>query len=270
MKLHLWVLTSGSSGNCILIWNGRGAVMVDCGLGPRSLAPYLERIGLDLACLDGVLLTHLHGDHFRETTLRRLMHKGVPLHCHQKIARHLSRGRDPIARAVNLRLLKPFGDRMFSAGPFRVKPFEVFHDSPGGCYGFTLFARTGTGIKKVSIATDIGSYDTALVRRFADSDVVVIESNYDDDLLEQTERPRWLKDRIREVHFSNDQCACFVCEVLARSRRKPVVIVQAHVSQESNTVEVARNHLRARLGYGHHPRLVETFHLRESELITIE
>lgn len=270
MKLNIWVLTSGSSGNCILLWNGRGAVMVDCGLGPRSLAPCLGRAGLALADLDGVLLTHLHGDHVRETTVRRLMRAGVPLHCHQRIARHIARARGPLSQAVKLPLLAPYTDRMFSAGPFRVKPFEVHHDAPGGCFGYTLYARTGSGMRKVAIATDIGDYDAALVRRFADSDVVIIESNYDEVMLDRTERPQWLKDRIREVHFSNDQCACFVCDVLGRSRRAPRVIVQAHVSQESNTVATARDHLRSKLGHGHGAKLVQTYHLRESELITID
>lgn len=268
-QLKIWVLTSGSSGNCILLWNARGALMVDCGLGPRSTQPYLEGAGLGWRGLDGVLLTHLHGDHLRGPTLGKIMREGVPLHCHQGVVRHLSRRRSPLSYLVNPGLLRPFSKGMFRIGPFRVSPFPVPHDAPGGCWGFSIFARTGTGIKKVSIATDIGQYDQALVRRFADSDVVIIESNYDDSMLEETNRPLWLKQRIRKVHFSNDQCAGFVAEVLARSRRQPQVVVQAHVSQESNSVAEAARRLGERLGRGHGIRLVETFHRRESELIAI-
>jgi phosphoribosyl 1,2-cyclic phosphodiesterase len=243
--------------------------MVDCGLGPRSTQPYLERAGLGWRGLDGVLLTHLHGDHVREATLGKAMREGVPLHCHQGIARHLSRRHSPLSHVVNPGLLRPFSRGMFRIGPFRVSPFPVPHDAPGGCWGFSVFARTQKGLRKVSIATDIGQYDQGLVRRFADSDVVIIESNYDEGLLEETNRPLWLKQRIRRAHFSNDQCAGFVAEVLARSRSQPQVVVQAHVSRESNNTARAAGHLGDRLGRGHGIRLVETHHLRESELICV-
>jgi len=268
--LKIWVLTSGSSGNCLLVWNERGALMVDCGLGPRSTEPYLAKAGLGWRSLGGVLLTHLHGDHVRESTLGRLMREEVPLYCHQGIVRHLTRRRSPLSQVIKPRLIRPFSGRMFNIGPFRISPFQVPHDAPGGCFGYTIFVRTGTGMRKVSLATDIGEYDKALVRRFADSDVVIIESNYDESMLEETNRPRWLKDRIREVHFSNDQCADFVTEVLAYSRRQPQIVVQAHVSQESNNVAQAARNLRDKLGRGHRIKLVETFHLRESELIIID
>lgn len=268
--LKIWVLTSGSSGNCILLWNAKGAVMIDCGLGPRSTAPYLESAGLGWRDLDGVLLTHLHGDHVREPTLARIMREGVPLHCHQGVVRHLSRRSNPLQPAVNPGLLRPFSRSMFRMGPFQISPFPVPHDAPGGCCGFTIFARTKSGMRKVSIATDIGEYDTALVKRFCDSDAVIIESNYDEDMLEETDRPLWLKQRIRKVHFSNDQCAGFVSEVLARSRRLPRVVVLAHVSRESNSVAEAARRLGERLGPGHGVRLVETHHLRESELVVLE
>jgi phosphoribosyl 1,2-cyclic phosphodiesterase len=270
MTCNIWVLSSGSSGNCILLWIGKNAVMVDCGIGPRSLAPYLERAGLEFSDLDGALVTHVHGDHLRAPMVKKLMRENVPLHCHQRIVKHLSQSYDQAAMAIKPKLLRPFGEKMFTVGAFRIKPFEVAHDSPGGCFGYSLYARVGSGIKKISVATDIGEYDSALVNRFADSDVMIIESNYDDLLLEQTSRPQILKDRIRLVHFSNDQCAEFVNAVLARSRRLPQAIVQAHVSQESNTVDTAHKHLRTRLRHSHKPKLVQTYHLRESELITLE
>ncbi|MDI6740187.1 MAG: MBL fold metallo-hydrolase [Candidatus Edwardsbacteria bacterium] len=272
MKLNLWVLTSGSSGNCILLWSGKNAIMVDCGIGPRSLTPYLEQAGLEYSDLDGVLVTHLHGDHVRTALVKKLMREGVPLHCHQRIVRYLAHANDPAAAAIKPRLLHSFADKMFNLGSFRVKPFGVFHDAPGGCFGYSLYTRVKSGIKKISIATDIGEYDQALVKRFANSDVMIIESNYDDHLLELTGRPQILKDRIRQVHFSNDQCVRFLNEVLARSTRLPKVIIQAHVSQESNTVAVAGNHLKSRLRHGHRQqiRFVETHHLRESEIVTLE
>lgn len=269
--LRIWVLTSGSSGNCILLWNAGGAVMIDCGIGPRQLHSYLEHAGLLFKDIRGTLITHVHGDHLHPATVKKLGHEGVPLYCHHDIARHLSGNQNPLTGAVNLGLLRPFSETMFQVGPFRVKPFAVPHDAPGGCFGYALYARTRSGIRKITLATDIGDYNQALVRRFADSDVMIIESNYDERMLEQTERPQWLKDRIRNCHFSNGQCADFINDVLASSTRLPKVVIQAHVSRESNTTAIAGKHIRSRLARQHRQRIrfVETYHLRDSELITL-
>jgi phosphoribosyl 1,2-cyclic phosphodiesterase len=219
-----------------------------------------------------VFVTHLHGDQIKEPTLSRLVKEGVPIHCHHKIVRHLAASRSPLARAANLRSMVPFSSEMFRLGPFRVKSFEVPHDAPGGCYGFALYARTATGIRKIALATDIGSHDAKLVQRFANSDAIIIESNYDEAMLERSGRPQWLKDRIREVHFSNDQCTEFLREVLAKSTRLPRVLVQAHVSQECNTVDAAHRCVDTRVLQHHRlpPRVVSTYHLRESEMVTLE
>src|SRR5438132_1397499 len=82
MGLRFTVLASGSSGNDSLVEAGEFGVLLDAGLGPRQLARRLAAAGLSWSVVDAVLLTHTHGDHWRETTLRYLVRRRVPLYCH--------------------------------------------------------------------------------------------------------------------------------------------------------------------------------------------
>src|SRR5205085_12638553 len=57
------VLGSGSTGNALLIEAGGTYVLVDAGLSARETVRRLSLVGCDPARLDGVIITHEHGDH---------------------------------------------------------------------------------------------------------------------------------------------------------------------------------------------------------------
>ncbi len=122
------------------------------------------------------------------------------------------------------------GDPMI--GSLGIEAFEVPHDSPGGCFGYSLV----DGDARMTLATDVGFPQERLVRHFAGSQTIVIESNHDPDMLERSGRPEWLKRRIRERgHLSNDQCADLLTAVVRSSSVLPATVVLAHISQECNT-----------------------------------
>ena len=126
------------------------------------------------------------------------------------------------------------GDPMI--GSFGVEAFEVPHDSPGGCFGYSLVE----GDSRVTFATDVGFPQEHLVGHFTGAQTIVIESNHDPDMLERSARPEWLKRRIRERgHLSNAQCAQLLTAVLRRSTVLPTTVVLAHISQECNTNSLA-------------------------------
>jgi phosphoribosyl 1,2-cyclic phosphodiesterase len=80
------------------------------------------------------------------------------------------------------------------------------------------------------------------VEQMADSDVVVIESNYDAEMLERSGRPAWLKDRIRiGGHLSNEQCAEGILRIVQQSKQPPKVFALAHISKECNTNGMAHD-----------------------------
>lgn len=239
-KLAVSVLGSSSSGNATLVWNGKSAILVDCGFGPGYLEKSLRTKGFRIEDLAGVLITHVHRDHVNEWCVRKLIKVRIPIYCPLGIELHLQVQYDTLARASHLGLLKAIDKSELDLAGFQVRPFEVPHDSPGGCFGYNISSETDGRTKKVTVSTDIANPTNVAARCIADSDVVVIESNHDLDMLENSGRPLWLKRRIREFgHLSNDQCASTLLCAFDHSTRLPQAIMLAHVSQECNTNQIA-------------------------------
>lgn len=235
-RLRVQVLGSSSAGNCTLVWDDDDAVLIDCGFGPRYVQRGLRAVGLDISCVSALIVTHVHGDHVHDLTANALADAGVPIVCPDAIRRPLVRGYPSIDRAAKAGLLRSLRSGEASVGTFDVEAFLVPHDSPGGCFGYSIYKS----LHKVTLATDLGFPEVSLVDRFRDSDIVVIESNHDPYMLENSGRPEWLKKRIRERgHLSNEQCAAFVSEVMQKSRTLPSAVVLAHISQQCNTNPLA-------------------------------
>jgi len=230
------VLGSSSAGNCTLVRGSRHAVLIDCGFSPKYIARGLSAHGLEMADLAGVLITHTHGDHLNDDAITALTAAGVPIYCPAPIRGPLTRQYRAGAAAMRQGLLRALGPGDPMIGSFGVEAFEVPHDSPGGCFGYSLVE----GDAKVAFATDVGFPLERLVRHFGGAQTIVIESNHDPGMLERSGRPEWLKRRIRERgHLSNDQCAELLTAVVRRSTVLPTTVVLAHISQECNTNPLA-------------------------------
>ena len=264
--LRVRVLGSSSAGNATLVWNDEGAVMIDCGFGPRYLEKSLRQLGLGFSSLTACLFTHVHSDHVNELTVGALTDAGVRMLCPAPIRRHLLRIYPALRRTAEEGLFHAFRNGEATAGSFGLETFEVPHDSPGGCFGFSVYA----GDTKATMATDLGFSEEPLVDRFADSSVIVIESNHDPDMLQNSGRPEWLKRRIRERgHLSNQQCAEFITQVVRRSRTLPRAIVLAHISQECNTNPLAVGTTSGALaGIGADVPVKESFMAAPSDIVT--
>ena len=106
----------------------------------------------------------------------------------------------------------------------------------------------------------------------ADSDLIVLESNYDVQMLEDSSRPSWLKRRITQNgHLSNDQCGDSVIQILDRSTTLPKSLALAHVSRECNTNALARECTEEALEHQgvRGINIIETHPDRPSHIITV-
>ncbi|MCX6132403.1 MAG: MBL fold metallo-hydrolase [Ignavibacteriales bacterium] len=239
-SLSTCVLGSSSAGNSTLVWNSGTAILVDCGFSPAYISSQLQRLGLSIRDLDGVFITHIHGDHVNEWTVKKLVDEYVPIYCPSAIESHLQNKYRGVARASRQNLLKPIRDSEIELNGFVVRPFQVPHDSDGGCFGYSIVHGVDGRKKKVSVTTDIAFPTQSVTNHIADSDVIVIESNYDVEMLEKSARPDWLKRRIREDgHLSNDQCGESLLQIMDQSQTLPKSIALAHISQECNTNALA-------------------------------
>jgi phosphoribosyl 1,2-cyclic phosphodiesterase len=269
-KTNVCVLASTSAGNCTAIWNDSVSILVDCGTGISYTEEALAHLGLSLQDMSAAFITHCHSDHVNRSTLKRLIEHKVPVYCNVYAAKVLKKIH-PFLLNTNSSLVA-FSQDSGECEGFSYRSFSVPHDSRGGCNGYSFFLEHARGTNKISIATDIGFTEPGHILHFADSKVIVIESNHDVTMLKDSPRPQWLKDRIVKTgHLSNDQCAEFMQKVLAASKTLPSAIVLAHISQECNTNSHAKTCMCDMIGLVGIKTIavIETFKEKSSSVVSV-
>jgi phosphoribosyl 1,2-cyclic phosphodiesterase len=235
--LSLTVLGSGSSGNCAVVRTERTRLLIDAGLSARQIVLRLERMGLRLEDLDGILLTHEHGDHTQGLDIICHRHP-VPIFC------------TPLTReslASDFRKAQPRWKLMQTGTAFefqdlRIESFPVPHDAADPV-GFIIADEDS----RLGVLSDVGSITHLIRDRLKGSDTLFIEANYDAALLEaDTKRPWPTKQRIsgRHGHLSNDQAAELIKEVAHATLRH---VVLGHLSDDCNQPGIACERIREAL-----------------------
>ena len=200
--LSVCVLGSGSGGNSTVIRIGETALLVDAGFGPRTTDKRLAAVGLSLASLEAICLTHLDQDHFRTTWPNALLKFGIPIYVH---ASHYS----DLMRIPGGAELRDAGlAHSFNSSPFEPMPgvsastVRLAHDREG-----TVGYRFDTHVGNIGYATDLGHTPQALIELMAGVDLLCIECNYDEDMTHASPRPDWINRRnMSDVgHLSNEQ-----------------------------------------------------------------
>jgi len=237
IKTRVKVLASSSSGNATLITRGNNSIMVDCGIGRDYLNLIIDHRNNFIENLKGVVITHSHIDHAGGSALNKILKKNVPVYCHIENIDYLLRKKNwHIGTAHRMGLLRTFKDNPFKVGGFFIKHFQVEHDAEGYNCGFSILTQDK---KKITIATDLGFFDNKLIKHFTNSDIIIIESNYDYNMLINSKREEQLKERIQENHLSNKDCAKAINRIVGCSINKPKHIFLSHISTECNSEQKA-------------------------------
>jgi phosphoribosyl 1,2-cyclic phosphodiesterase len=233
MSLEICVLASGSAGNAAILRSPAGILLIDAGIGPRTLAKRLDGTGVRPTDITALCLTHLDGDHFSArwaSTLRRL---GIPIYCHANKVDALASSSPDLGP-----LIQPFNVDAFSPiYGLTCDPIHFAHDQLGS-HGFVV---EGFGYR-IGYATDLGHVPSHFFDRFRDLDCIALEANYDPQMQVDSARPSFLKRRIMggHGHLSNRQALAALRKLLDRSRRLPDHIVLLHRSQECNCADLVR------------------------------
>ena len=233
MSLELCILASGSAGNAAVLRSPAGVLLIDAGIGPRTLTGRLDGTGVRPADIAALCLTHLDRDHFSPSwtsTLRRL---NIPVYCHSDKVDGLTLCSPDLAP-----LIRPFNVTAFSPiGGLTCDPIHFAHDRLGS-HGFVV---DGFGYR-IGYATDLGHVPRYFFDRFRDLDCIALESNYDPQMQADSARPRFLKRRITggHGHLSNLQALAAIRKLLDRARRLPDHIILLHRSQECNCPDLVR------------------------------
>lgn len=250
-------LRSGSSGNLTLVEHAGTSLLVDAGLpSQRGLASALSEAGLAWDDIDALLVSHLHTDHIHPSAVACCARHQVPILLHEKNLRAFSRR--VLSRSPRSGPLRTFGAEPFSVGCIEVLPFAVPHDAEGVTSGFLLSARAGEREVRIAMATDLGNGGNGLYERFIDSDLILIESNYDPGMLQRSHRHPFDRARVDSDvgHLSNEQAGKFLVRVLQESRNLPRAVVLCHLSADHNSPVLAVGEVRkilSRYGFGEIP-----------------
>jgi len=227
--LNFCSLSSGSSGNCYYLGNEFHGILIDAGISASSIRKFLKEINISMQTIMGVLITHNHIDHIRG--LQVLARKNsIPVFTSAKIwesilTPYINISRDCI-REIPLQ-------KKFHLAGFDIEAFPVYHDAPE-----TIGFHICSGEKKITVATDLGHICATAAPYMKEANLLVIESNYDELMLENGKYPYYLKTRIKSDngHLGNHQTSAFLADILNENLSH---ICLAHLSKNNNTPEMA-------------------------------
>lgn len=239
MALYFKTIRSSSSGNCVTLWTGKSRVLIDCGFSSQRLCQRtLSAHFGDNPQIDGVVVTHNHGDHISYPSLRILEQYGLPLRIHENSIDQLQEKHFRGYRFDRLKL-QSFSDKDFDVGDLNFQPIKVPHQPDYPTYGFSVQCRQNGRWYKAIIASDL--YDgRGLLEYLIDADFIYIESNHDPKL--SALYPNYNS----HFHMSNTKTGEVLCNARKKSKRIPKAVMLGHLSFIRNDTDLALRSIQRR------------------------
>ncbi|MBP3489556.1 MAG: MBL fold metallo-hydrolase [Roseburia sp.] len=243
--MELCSIASGSSGNCICVGTDECHLLVDAGISGKRIEAGLNSIDLKTEEMQGILITHEHGDHIAGLGVLARRY-GLPLYATagtiEAIKRTASVGKidETLFREVH-------AGEEFVVGDMTIEPVAISHDAAEP----VAYKMTQPG-KAMAVMTDLGKYDDNIVKKLKNLDVLLLEANHDVHMLQVGSYPYPLKQRIlgERGHLSNELSGRLLGEVL-HDHFKTVVL--GHLSKENNYEELAYETVRLEVTLGENP-----------------
>lgn len=234
---------SGSSGNCAYIGSREGGMLIDAGVDSKIVMEQLAENSINPRNIAGIVLTHDHSDHVRYAYQLLRANRHMLLYCTPRTLNGLLR-RHSISRRIKDYHKAIYKEFEFTAAGFTITPFETSHDGSDNA-GF-CFQR---GDQTFVVATDMGCITERADHYMRLANYLMLESNYDKEMLINGQYPEYLKARIMgdRGHLDNSDAAAFVLNA-AQSQASPLShLFLCHLSEDNNTPEKALECLRRTL-----------------------
>ena len=223
-------LYSGSSGNSIFIGSDNAKILIDAGLPGKKIDEALKCIGQNPNEIDGIFITHEHIDHIKGVGVLSRKYD-IPIYAPHDTW---------VAMTNNIGKIKEHNIKIMdrrstvSIKDIEVKSFIIPHDAASPV-GYTI----NLGNKRASVATDFGTFTKEIEDNIKESDIILIESNYNPQMLDFGPYPYSLKQRIKDVHghLSNEDCGKAIVKILKSGLGKSIML--GHLSNTNNTPELA-------------------------------
>lgn len=231
MKTYFMSLSSGSSGNCYCLGTEEHAILIDAGIPVKQIKGYLKDVGIPFERIMAVFVTHDHADH-----IKALGHLGekcaVPVYATRETHIGINNNycmTEKLCSSVHY----VEKEVPFQFHEFRITPFEVPHDGTDNV-GYKI----EVGEKVFCFVTDLGHITDTVSSYILQAQYLVMEANYDEEMLRMGNYPKFLKDRIVSPlgHLSNRTTARFLVENMTPELK---YIWLCHLSGENNHPEIA-------------------------------
>jgi len=227
MSLYVASLNSGSNGNCYYLGNETDAILVDAGISCREIEKRMKRLNLSMRKVKAIFVSHEHIDHIKgiptlakkyqlPVYITNLTLKHGGLHIEKKLVNHF------------------LPHQPISIGGLTITAFPKFHDAIDP-YSFSISNKNVT----VGVFTDIGKTCEHLVRHFKQCHAAFLETNYDEEMLENGSYPYHLKKRIKGEtgHLSNAEAL----ELFISHRPEHMThLFLSHLSKNNNSEVLVR------------------------------
>lgn len=239
MELRFLSLASGSSGNCYYLGTPDFGILIDAGIGIRTIRKVLKEYMIDFGNIAGVIITHDHADHIKTVgCLGEKYH--LPIYTTEEVHRGIDKSRYVEERLSDSRRIIE-KEVPFTIRDFRITAFEVPHDSTdnvGYCIEY--------GDHTFTIATDVGHITETVGKYITRANHLVLEANYDEEMLKYGSYPPFLKERVGGPtgHLSNKEAAEFLATHYDPKLRN---IWLCHLSRDNNHPELALKTVDIRL-----------------------
>lgn len=239
MKVRFLSLASGSSGNCYYLGTDAYGILIDAGIGARTIKKILKEHNIPLDHLRAVLVTHDHADHIKAVGALGEKHH-IPIYATRRVHEGINRNYSvPNTLNTSARYLDKEMPIMLEG--FRIEAFEVPHDGTDNVgYCIEIAGKT------FAFLTDLGEITPVAARYACKANYLILEANYDEEMLRMGRYPLHLQDRIRgkKGHMSNADTAAFLSENVNGHLSH---IWLCHLSKDNNHPELAFKTVESKL-----------------------
>ena len=222
-------LYSGSTGNSLFIETNDTKILVDAGESCKKITESLSNIDISMDSINAIIVTHEHIDHVKGLgTISKKFN--IPVYANSETWDAMPLQKDKIDE-INIRTFNL--KESFEIGDLKINPFSIPHDAANPC-GFNIYYNDN----KISIATDLGHINSEILHNLENSSFILLELNYDPNILKCSPYPYHLKQRISgpNGHLSNDIAGKTITHLINTGLKQ---VMLGHLSKENNFPELA-------------------------------
>lgn len=227
--LNFSSLYSGSTGNSLFVESDECKILVDAGTSAKSIINALSYLNKSIEDIDAILVTHEHIDHVRSLgTLSKSYN--IPVYANKETFDAMPKQVEKI-HCSNIKFFN--SNEQFEIKDLKINPFQIPHDAANPC-AFNIIKDK----KKISIATDLGHMNLDILNNIEGSSFLLLEANYDPDILKSSRYPYNVKLRIsgNKGHLPNNMSGKTIAYLLPSGLEQ---VVLGHLSKENNFPELA-------------------------------